>query len=62
MTLESKDTIPSEIIITLYMVASDIDGNLHGPFTSYHAALAFAEPADGSVFECTARLIEITEV
>jgi hypothetical protein len=62
MTLESQDIIPNKIIITLYMVASDIDGNVHGPFTSYHDALAFAEPADGSVFECIARLIGITEV
>jgi hypothetical protein len=51
-----------EITITLYMVASDIDDNVHGPFATYYDALAFAEPADGSVFECTTRLIDIKEV
>ena len=61
MTLESEDTIPSEIMITLYMVMSDIDDNVHGPFATYYDALGFAEPADGSVFECTA-LIDIKEV
>jgi hypothetical protein len=40
------------------MVVSDIDDNVHGPFTSKYDALAFAEPADGSVFECTTRLID----
>jgi hypothetical protein len=71
MALESEDTIPDETImalygetmITLYMVVSSIDDSvLHGPFATYDDALAFAEAADGSVFECTMRLIDIKEV
>jgi hypothetical protein len=57
-----EGAIPNEIMITFYMVASSIDGSTHGLFASYDEALAFAEPADGSVFECTARLIDIKEV
>jgi hypothetical protein len=49
-------------VITLYMVASDIDGNVHGPFASYDDALAFAESADGSMFELTTRLMNVREV
>ena len=65
MTLKSADTIPNAIIttlITLHMVVSDIDDDAHGPFANYSDPLAFAEPADGSVFECTMRLCNIKEV
>ena len=46
-------------IVTMYLVASDIDGGVYGPFSSYAGAVAFAEPADGSVFECTMHLVEV---
>jgi hypothetical protein len=49
----------SEITTTLYVVVSAIDDNTHGPFFSRSDALVFAEPVDGSVFKCTARLIDI---
>jgi hypothetical protein len=65
MTLESTDTIPNEIITTpikFYMVASAIDDGLYGPFTTYCDAVASAEPADGSVFDCSARLVDVREV
>jgi hypothetical protein len=65
MIPDSKDTIPDEIMkmtITLYMVMSDITDSAYGPFTTYNDAAAFAEPADGSVFECTVRPIAIKEV
>jgi hypothetical protein len=68
MTLESNDTIPDEINevmttqITLYMVQSSIGDTVYGPFISCSDALAFAEPADGSVFECAMRPIDIKRV
>jgi hypothetical protein len=54
--------IDGEIMITLYVVVSDIDKNMHGPFVSRDDALAIAEAADGSLFKCTARLINVEEV
>jgi hypothetical protein len=42
-------------IVTMYMVVSDIDGAMHGPFATLEDALAFAELADGSVVECAMR-------
>jgi hypothetical protein len=62
MAFESEDLIPGETTMTLYMVISDIGDNVYGPFATYDDALAFAEAADGSVFECTMRLIDIKEV
>jgi hypothetical protein len=57
-----EGAIPNEITITLYAVVSDVDGHVHGPFTSYDNAAAFAEAADGSVLECTTRLMNVREV
>jgi len=41
----------------LYVVASDIDNDFHGPFSNREEALDFAEDADGSVFEWNMREI-----
>jgi hypothetical protein len=78
MTFESEDSravskymqerglldsdIDGEVMITFYVVVSDIDKNTHGPFTDYDDACAFAQDADGSVFQLTARLIDVKEV
>jgi hypothetical protein len=49
-------------IFTLYAVKSAIDDNVYGPFVTYDEALAFAESAGASVYECTARLVNVREV
>lgn len=49
-------------ITLIYMVQSSIGDTVYGPFISCSDALAFAEPADGSVFECAMRPIDIKRV
>jgi hypothetical protein len=48
--------------ITVWMVKSAVDDGLHGPFLTRDDALAFAENADGSIFECRARLTSAEEI
>jgi len=52
--------LPDEL--ALYLIQSSIDDGVYGPFANRDDAMAFAEQADGSVFECTARLIEVKEI
>ena len=48
--------------ITVLIVVSAIDAGLYGPFLSRDDAEAFAEKADGSVFECRVRLTSAKEI
>jgi hypothetical protein len=48
--------------ITVLMVVSAIDDGAYGPFLTHGDALAFAEKADGSVFEFRARLTSANEI
>jgi hypothetical protein len=40
-----------------FLVKSDIDAGIYGPFLTYEEALVFAEDADGSIFHYCARPI-----
>jgi hypothetical protein len=46
----------------LFLVVLDPDSGVHGPFSTDCEAFEFAEHADGSVFECRARLTSAVEI
>jgi hypothetical protein len=49
--------------ITVWMVVPSVDDDVaYGPFSTRGKALAFAEDADGSIFECRARLTSVKEI
>jgi len=48
--------------IVLLLVVLSIDENVYGPFATRNDASSFAESADGSKFECRARLTSAREI
>jgi hypothetical protein len=44
------------------MVVAAIDDGVYGPFATCDEAFEFAEDADGSIFECRARLTNAKEI
>jgi hypothetical protein len=46
----------------LFLVVSDLDSGVYGPFSTDCEAFELAERADGSVFECRARLTSAIEI
>jgi hypothetical protein len=51
-----------ELTVTVLMVVSAVDDGVYGPFSTQTDALAFAEDADGAIFECQARLTSAREI
>lgn len=48
--------------LTLFMVIPSMEDAIYGPFGDRDEALEFAADADGSLFECRARVIGAKEI
>jgi len=60
--LQTRDGLRDLGEIELLLVVSSIDSGVYCPFTTRDDASAFAENADGSIFECRARLTSAREI